>query len=507
MIAADTPAQRGAQNAAQAEPGARGGELVAARRNGELVPDQGMADKLAYADQLARSGLLPRYFRGNPANVLWAIEYGAMLGLPPIAAITGVYVVEGVPTAKASMISALVRRAGHRLRVTLTRDEQGLPVGRAQIVRKDDPDFVFESTWTVERAVRAGLCKLSADGRPFSRSKEGNKILSWEAYPEAMVKWRAVTEVARDACEEALCGIHYTPEELGAEVNADGDLIAFPEGSPERAAVERGEAFEHAQKAAQRAAQGSVHASLPGPRQGGGSRPRGQQEGQQGRAEEDGEDIADAEIVPPKLFDDTGLDDSARHELLAAELEEMAHVRGDSFESTASTLARRAGAASIAELDAARLGTAMGEVRQFILQRLYKHAATAADPGQADVLARAADCYAPYCSPREDGRYPTAPTEQLFGTESLAFLTGGEAGGAASGSGGEEAGGAGRASHPHPFVEPNPASPDADPSLCGREDCGRDREDAVHVRWEKAARAIAAGVAGDGGSDPGGASG
>lgn len=500
MTTADAGPQRAPQHA-QADTAGQGGELVAARRAGELTPDQGMglADKLHYADQLCRSGLLPRYFRGNPANVLWAIEYGAMLGLPPIAAITGVYVVEGVPTAKASLISALVRRAGHRLRVKMTHDDNGLPVARAQIVRKDDPGFEFEATWTVERAVRAGLCKLGTDGRPYSRSREGNKILSWEAYPEAMVKWRAVTEVARDACEEALCGIHYTPEELGAEVNADGDLVAFPEGSPEQVAVERGEAFAHAQKAARQAdAQ-----PQPQPQ----ARPRAQQDSQADGGQ--GEDIADAEIVG-ELFDDTGLSDDERHELLAAELEQMAIIRGDSFDNTASTLAHRAGATHIGQLDAARLGGAMGEVRQFILQRLYKHAASAADPAHADILARAADSYAPYCSPREDGRYPTAPTEQLFGTESLAFLSGeqqpeqpappgpgGAGGGDAAPDGGEQG-------HPHPFAEPSPASPDADPALCARPGCGRERQDAVHARWEQAARALTGGLAagdvGEGGS-------
>ena len=39
-----------------------------------------------------------------------------------------------------------------------------------------------------------------------------------------MLKARAISEVARDACEEALFGLHYTPEELGAEVNEDGTV-------------------------------------------------------------------------------------------------------------------------------------------------------------------------------------------------------------------------------------------------------------------------------------------
>ena len=39
--------------------------------------------KLQYARALAESGLLPAAYRKNPANVLWAVEYGDMLGLVP----------------------------------------------------------------------------------------------------------------------------------------------------------------------------------------------------------------------------------------------------------------------------------------------------------------------------------------------------------------------------------------------------------------------------------------
>ena len=40
-----------------------------------------------------------------------------------------------------------------------------------------------------------------------------------------MLKSRAITQCARDACEEALFGLHYTPEELGAEVDEDGVVV------------------------------------------------------------------------------------------------------------------------------------------------------------------------------------------------------------------------------------------------------------------------------------------
>jgi hypothetical protein len=181
-------------------------------------PGDTMADKLAYARALAVSGLLPDAYRNQPQNVLWAIEYGQMLGLPSMAAITGVHVIKGKPTASAGLISALVRRAGHKLRVT--GDAQS---ATCQITRSDDPGFTFEVTWTLDMAVQAGLCEIK-NGKPYARSSK-NERLPWETYPASMLKSRAITQCARDACEEALFGLHYTPEEAGAEVDGDGNVV------------------------------------------------------------------------------------------------------------------------------------------------------------------------------------------------------------------------------------------------------------------------------------------
>ncbi|NUU23329.1 MAG: hypothetical protein HOV68_17730 [Streptomycetaceae bacterium] len=181
-------------------------------------PAASLPEKMDYARALAESGMLPQQYRRQPANLLYALEYADSLGLHPMAAITGIHVIEGRPSASASLISALVRRAGHKLRV-----KGNDTTATAQIVRADDPEYVFECTWTLERAAQAGLCKLE-NGRPRARSKKGEP-LPWERFPAAMLKARAITEVAREACEEALAGVHYTPEELGAVVDQDGNPV------------------------------------------------------------------------------------------------------------------------------------------------------------------------------------------------------------------------------------------------------------------------------------------
>jgi hypothetical protein len=164
------------------------------------------SSQIALADRMADSTMLPAQYRRQPANLLWAIQYAQAIGVHPMVAITGVHVIEGKPTASADLVAGLVRRAGHKLRVT--GDDKS---ATAQIIRCDDPDFDgFKVTWTIDRAVKAGVASKDV----------------WRKYPAAMLRARAITEVARMACSEALHGIIYTPEEVGADVDEEGKPVA-----------------------------------------------------------------------------------------------------------------------------------------------------------------------------------------------------------------------------------------------------------------------------------------
>ena len=156
--------------------------------------DRSLDASVEYARKLSASDLLPKSYQGKPQNVLLAVEFGRSLGLDPITAINMTHVVQGKPTASAQLVGALVRRAGHTLRVR--GDAQ---TATCKIIRSDDPEFEFSVTWTMDRAKNAGLLSNA----------------TWKSYPEAMLKARAITECARDACPEVLAGISYTAEEVG----------------------------------------------------------------------------------------------------------------------------------------------------------------------------------------------------------------------------------------------------------------------------------------------------
>ncbi|MEI5099027.1 recombinase RecT [Streptomyces sp. PmtG] len=92
-----------------------------------------------------------------------------------------------------------------------------------RIMRHDDPDDETVIEWTLDDAVTAGLCTLRND-RPYARDKN-NQPQPWERFPRAMLRARAIAEAVRIACPEVLHGAIYTPEELGAVVDQEGNPV------------------------------------------------------------------------------------------------------------------------------------------------------------------------------------------------------------------------------------------------------------------------------------------
>lgn len=161
-----------------------------------------------YARKISVSDLLPDAYKGKPGNVLLAIEFGRSVGIDPITAMNMVHTIKGKPTASAQLVGALVRRAGHRLRVSWDGT-----TAVAEITRADDDEFTFRSEWTLARAQGAGLASNP----------------TYKTHLPAMLKARAITEVSRDACPEALAGISYVADELGGSVEVIAEQTFTPE--------------------------------------------------------------------------------------------------------------------------------------------------------------------------------------------------------------------------------------------------------------------------------------
>jgi hypothetical protein len=155
-----------------------------------------MTDRIEHAKIVAQSSLIPAEYRGKPADIVWAMDIGDALGVPYTQVMQSMVVARGKMTMSADLMGAVVRRAGHKLRLR----EDGDSV-TATLIRADDPDYEFTVTWDKGKAQAAGLWG--------SRGP-------WQQYSRQMLRARAITEVCRQGASDALAGTVYTPEELAA---------------------------------------------------------------------------------------------------------------------------------------------------------------------------------------------------------------------------------------------------------------------------------------------------
>lgn len=166
----------------------------------------GLQERADYIARLAPSTILPTAYRGNAANAFVAAETGAALGLEPLQALASIAVINGRATLSSDLMAAVIRRAGHTLRIVENSPESVT----ATLIRADDKKFEFTVTWDKDKAVKAGLWGQRGP---------------WSQYPTQMLRARAITEVARQGASEALMGMIYSPEDFGATITDTGEVL------------------------------------------------------------------------------------------------------------------------------------------------------------------------------------------------------------------------------------------------------------------------------------------
>ena len=154
------------------------------------------------ARALVPTGMLPASIKTPEQAVLVMIK-GRELRVPALHALSNIVVVQGKPACSAELMLALVYR------------DHG-----------DDAVIVEESTPAVCRVTykrrhwreRRAFAFTLEDAKTAGLAGKG----TWAQYPQAMLRARAVSAVARLAFPDSLGGM-YTPEELGAAVAVTGD--------------------------------------------------------------------------------------------------------------------------------------------------------------------------------------------------------------------------------------------------------------------------------------------
>lgn len=164
------------------------------------------------AKALANTAWVPYQWRGKPDDVAAAIMYGACVGLEPMTALRGLYVVNGSPGMYAKMMVALLQSKGHEVWTEDETDDQVTVAGRRR-----GTQHVERDTWTIERAKKAGYVPETDPKTGKYKVNDKGKIVGNEKYltdPRAMLYARAASNVCRRVAPDALAGLDQSVEEL-----------------------------------------------------------------------------------------------------------------------------------------------------------------------------------------------------------------------------------------------------------------------------------------------------
>lgn len=151
-----------------------------------------------------KSGLLPRGI-DTPEKAITIALKGKELGLTPMNAFSHIHVIQGKPTISAELMLSLIYKncPGAIVNYVETTNQKC-------VINAKRPGHTFaQFSYTLDEARQAQL--LNKD--------------SWKNYPSAMLRARTVSIVARAVFPDAIMGCSYIHEELGADVNEDGEIV------------------------------------------------------------------------------------------------------------------------------------------------------------------------------------------------------------------------------------------------------------------------------------------
>jgi len=136
------------------------------------------------------------------AQAVVKIQAGSEMGIKPFAAMTGIHIIQGKPTIGANLLAACVKRSGRYDYRIAQLDEKV-----CEIIFYDKKEEIGRSLFTIEDARKAGTKNL-------------------DKFPRNMLFARSMSNGVKWFCPDALGDSPiYTPDELGADVDEEGNVI------------------------------------------------------------------------------------------------------------------------------------------------------------------------------------------------------------------------------------------------------------------------------------------
>jgi len=170
-----------------------GAAPVEAQDSALMVFARELQEAANIAASLARTAFVPATLRGKVEDLTAAILAGQELGLPVMATLRSIDVIQGTPGLRAHAMRGLVQSHGHSVQLVESTPDRCVMRG----LRKGDEKWQ-EVTWTIPRAKQMGLTDKG----------------EWKKQPQTMLVARATGEICRLIASDVLYAMPYAAEEL-----------------------------------------------------------------------------------------------------------------------------------------------------------------------------------------------------------------------------------------------------------------------------------------------------
>ncbi len=175
-------------------------------------------DDMSVSD-IAKNFIQSGFFQDtrDVSQAIVKIMAGREFGYGPFASMTGIHIIQGRPSLGANLMASAVKQSGRYDYRVREMDDKACTIEFFQRV-VDKWDSLGKSVFTLDDARKAGTKNL-------------------DKFPRNMLFARAMSNGVRWFCPDAFNGAAvYTPEELGAEVDAEGNVIEGTFVTPEHKA-------------------------------------------------------------------------------------------------------------------------------------------------------------------------------------------------------------------------------------------------------------------------------
>lgn len=185
-------------------------------QNSASVPNE---HEMMVYNTMAKQAVSSKMYRGigEEAGVMMIMLSARELGIPPMQALNGgINIINGKAEISARMMSALIRKAGHQIKIKAISEDYCTLVGK-----RADTGETEESSFSVSEAQKAGLVKAGG---------------GWVKWPKDMCFARALTRLARELFSDVI-GIGYVEGEIKAseeQIELPDDILVVESDSSEK---------------------------------------------------------------------------------------------------------------------------------------------------------------------------------------------------------------------------------------------------------------------------------